>query len=118
MTTSGPFTFISPPLAFIDPNMVEDDGLVPAAIEFIRGFRSARFVPGQEIRAKDEDGNIYSALVERVEPELLFLRVAPLQAIWLVHRSAYLARSSHVIEPSGEQPHRVVRAAHSPWVLA
>lgn len=116
--TAGPFTSIGPPLAFIDPNMVEDNGLVPAAIEFIRGFRPARFVPGQEIRANDEDGNIYSAVVERVEPELLFLRLAPVQAVWRVHRSAYLPRSSQVIEPSGEQPHRVVRAAHSPWVLA
>jgi len=116
--TAGPFTSIGPPLAFIDPNMVEDDGLVPAAIEFIRGFRPARFVPGQEIRAKDEDGNLFLALVERVEPELLFLRLEPVQAIWRVRRSAYLPHSSHVIEPSGEQPRRAIRAAHSPWVLA
>ena len=118
MTTAAPFTSIGPPLAFIDPNMIEDDGLVPAAIEFIRGFLAARFVPGQEIRAKDEDENLYSAVVVRVEPALLFLRLVPTHALWRVHPSAYSPRSSRVIKASGEQPHRVVRAADSPWVLA
>lgn len=87
---------ISPAIAVIDRNMVEDDGLIPAATEFVRGFLSGPLEVGQLVQAEDEDGVIAAALIERVAPGLVFLRVEP-QPAWHADEFPY----SHSPIPSG-----------------
>jgi hypothetical protein len=118
MTIRPDLAKLSPPIAFIDRNMTEADGLVPAAVEFIRGFLPGGFEVGQEIRCEDEAGRLHIAFVERVEQELLFLRLAPTRLAWNVDRSVYLHGPDRlVIAPPIDQPHLPVHTNPSRWVV-
>jgi hypothetical protein len=67
---------LSPPNAYIDPNMIGPDGLVPALRSFITGIRRpGGFRVGQAIDAFDEDGNTYTGIVARVDRQLLYIDI-------------------------------------------
>jgi len=107
----------SPLVAFIDPNMIEPDGLTPAATEFLRGLRLAPLALGQSIRAVDEDGQVYEAILERIEGELLFLRVTPIAQGWQVIPFAFSAITRDP-QPTGGESNLPVHVEPNPWVLA
>lgn len=72
----------SVPVAFVDPNMVGRDGLIPAAVEFVTGFIVEPLAVGSVIRARDEDGVTYTATIQRVAGDLLYLLLQPPAQSW------------------------------------
>lgn len=86
------FLKLSPPNAYIDPNMIGPDGLVPALRAFISGIRLPRgFRVGQQIHAFDEDGNTYEGTIARVERQLLYIDITVrTPRSWVLAPSRYL----------------------------
>ena len=114
MTAHISFTS-SPLVAFIDPNMIEPSGLIPSALQFLRGLRTAPIAPGDVIHATDEDGEIYSAVIERVERGLLYLRVTPLSSNQSIQTFAF---TPILAMPTPDQDARTfVHIEPNPWVL-
>jgi hypothetical protein len=66
---------LAPPYVNFDPHMVEDDGLVPALARHVRGFSQGPIAVGQEVRACDEEGRIFEAIVARIEGGTLLLEI-------------------------------------------
>ena len=112
----------SPPSAYIVPNMIGADGLIPAAREYVTGFRRlGGFRVGQPIRAYDEDGNGYSGQIARVERDLLYLAITERDASWEIEHSRYLdvlpgATAYRPIGPSEAAPGPALQADPSRWV--
>jgi hypothetical protein len=112
----------SPPRAYIDPNMIDVDGLIPAAREFVTGFRRlGGFRVGQPIQAYDEDGNAYSGQIARVEPAVLHLDIIVREPISHMEPSSYL-NVVHVgvaqnADPSKAAPGPDLQLDANRWVL-
>jgi hypothetical protein len=105
----------SPLVAFIDPNMIEPNGLIPSAMQFLRGLRIAPIAPGDVIHATDEDGEMYSAVIERVERGLIYLRVTPLSRKQSIQTYAF---TPILAMPTPDQDaRRSVHIEPNPWVL-
>jgi len=107
---------ISPPIAQIDTNMVEPDGLVLAALAHVRGFRFATITVGQEIEAEDQDGNHLRAIVERFEGEFLLLRLQHAHGAWSFDAPTHLINDGLPAD-SGPQASPTVRPVIKPVLV-
>ena len=118
----APFIQFSPPSAFIDPNMIDANGLIPAARRYLTGLRRpGGFRVGQPIRAYDEDGNTYAGHIARVERDLLYLHISVRQPNWELQPSRYVNVSQFGSMAHDVKPSRAyglsLRTDTSRWVL-